>query len=433
VTDGIRHDLHADDVLAHVPAARAVVDAARASNIDLDHTWIVGGAVRDAMLGRPVLDLDVAVEGDAHVLAADLARAVGGRIVATHTFGTATIAVEHEDATVAIDFASCRSERYEQPGALPSVTTGATIHDDLGRRDVSINAMALPLAGGALLDPFGGSKHLDVGEVHVLHDSSFIDDPTRVFRAVRYAARYGFELAVDTRELAKSAIAGGALATISTNRIGAELQLQCADAGGSAWELLDELGVLEHLDARLEGSGVSAGQRSENIDALAFDAGQQDAVRMWRLRCAALLWGIGAADASTLCRRYGMRAHDADAIAAAIAVGSAARDQADAIATAPLPEIRRLLPSSAGPDELLFAASLVPASVGDALDRYRDGMAIARLNVTGHDIHALGVERGPGIGQVLEDLYDRVLDGECDDREAQLAMARSIIATGSSS
>src|SRR5512134_2481200 len=146
--------------------------------------YLVGGAVRDLLLGRTRTDLDLAVDGDVGAIA----RALGEDVTTHERFGTATVRV----GDLVVDLARSRAESYERPGALPAVTS-APIAEDLARRDFTINAMAVPLTGKAeLIDPYGGLEDLRVGVLRVLHERSFVDDPTRALRAARYAARFHF-------------------------------------------------------------------------------------------------------------------------------------------------------------------------------------------------------------------------------------------------
>ena len=161
--------------------------------------YLVGGSVRDLALGRSQLDVDAVAEGEVQSLAAAAASALGGRCVAHREFGTVTL--ETDEARV--DLAMARTETYTRPGALPRVHP-ASIGEDLARRDFTINALALALCGperGRLLDPFGGWADLRRGLVRVLHPRSFIDDATRILRAVRYAVRLGFRLESETLAL----------------------------------------------------------------------------------------------------------------------------------------------------------------------------------------------------------------------------------------
>ncbi|MDQ6751768.1 MAG: hypothetical protein M3Z33_13590, partial [Actinomycetota bacterium] len=187
----------------------------------VDGAHLVGGAVRDLMLAGDPQDFDVVVEGDAVAAAEVAAERLGGAAVAHERFGTATIVA----STLRFDLAGARSERYVHPGALPEVTA-SSLDADLARRDFTVNALAMALDGpepGRLRAAPGGLEDLAARRLRVLHDASFTDDPTRLLRLVRYAARLSFAIEPHTYELAVRALDAGALGTVSTPRIGDEL------------------------------------------------------------------------------------------------------------------------------------------------------------------------------------------------------------------
>ena len=178
-----------------------VFDAVTAVDGPYGGVYLVGGTVRDILLGEPSFDVDIAVEGDAIAFAQSLAEALGGRMRAHDKFGTAVVLYGDDER---IDVVTARTESYESPGALPTVAPGS-IEDDLFRRDFTINAIAVSLRGdekGRVVDPFAGRTDLEAGRIRVLHDRSFLDDPTRIFRAVRYENRYGFRMDEHTATLA---------------------------------------------------------------------------------------------------------------------------------------------------------------------------------------------------------------------------------------
>src|SRR4051794_32995335 len=149
---------------------------------------VVGGAVRDALLGRVPRELDLVVEGDAVAVARRAAARMNGDVTVHERFGTATVRADGYE----FDVAAARTETYPRPGALPDVVLGATIAQDLGRRDFTVNAMAVRLADGALTEWPGARADLEAGVLRVLHERSFADDPTRMLRLVRYPPRRGF-------------------------------------------------------------------------------------------------------------------------------------------------------------------------------------------------------------------------------------------------
>ena len=184
--------------------------------------FLVGGTVRDLILGKESLDLDITVEGDAIKLGELLAKELDGTLVAHKMFGTCSLALKGK---LKIDFATARRETYEHPGALPKVEP-SSLKDDLARRDFTINAMAVSLNKkdfGKLVDLFGGRRDLARGVIRVMHDKSFIDDPTRIFRAVRFGERLRFAIDRRTLRLIESAIKKGMLDKLSKYRINKEL------------------------------------------------------------------------------------------------------------------------------------------------------------------------------------------------------------------
>lgn len=237
-------------------------------------TALVGGALRDLLLGREPLDLDVAVAGDGTAvqdLAGALAQRLGGRPEGHPSFGTASLPLRLAGCPARLDLAMRRRESYPRPGALPRVTPGSWA-EDLQRRDFTINAVRWPLrlppeAGGSvrpaslrphargavirtadLVTAPGALDDLSRGLIRVLHPISFVDDPTRIFRAVRLAVRLGFTLEPETRALAVQAVAGSALSTLSPARLAQEVRLTAEEADASqAFVLLDELGVRQSL------------------------------------------------------------------------------------------------------------------------------------------------------------------------------------------
>jgi tRNA nucleotidyltransferase (CCA-adding enzyme) len=197
--------------------------------------FLVGGPVRDLLLGRGLIDLDFTLEEGSSVLARSVAKRLNGRVRSYPQFLTYKVTA---DELPVIDIASARSEKYRAPGALPSVSAGR-LHDDLMRRDFSINAIALDVMSEQLHDPANGKHDLDQKFIRVLHDESFIDDPTRIYRAIRLATRLDFTIEPHTQELMRKAIAGGALRTASKERLWRELSLAFEE--GNAPPVIDAL------------------------------------------------------------------------------------------------------------------------------------------------------------------------------------------------
>ena len=206
--------------------------------------YLVGGPVRDLLLGRPSIDVDLTLEEASSVFAKAVAKRIGGRVRSYPQFLTYKITAESYPE---IDIATARKEKYRAPGALPVVEAGK-LKDDLLRRDFSINALAMDLMDGSLHDPAEGKRDLDARVVRVLHDRSFFDDPTRILRAIRLATRLGFTVETGTSALINEAIAAGVLGTISRERIWREIALAMEeDTAPQILLELDERGIFEHL------------------------------------------------------------------------------------------------------------------------------------------------------------------------------------------
>ena len=248
--------------------------------------FLVGGPVRDSLLGVPVNDLDISVVGDAPALAQSLANATGGRLTVHPRFGTASVAA----AGCTVDLVTARRETYPKPAALPVVTAGS-LADDLARRDFTINAMAVPLAAALeqVVDPHGGRADLDAGIIRALHRESFRDDPTRIFRAVRYEQRFAFRLSDDTRCDLESAVAAGAIAMLSGDRLRHELD-----------RILHETSPLPALQ-RAEALGVLTATHP------ALGASHLDGLHDWTARplawLAALVWPLHDSTGSSVAAR----------------------------------------------------------------------------------------------------------------------------------
>lgn len=201
---------------------RRAIDVVKDVAVEKDlRPFLVGGPVRDLLLGRHAIDIDLTLEEGSSTLARALAKRVEGRVRSFPQFLTYKVTA---DGFPDIDIATARKERYRQPGALPAVTAGR-LRDDLLRRDFTINAIALSLIDGTLHDPSNGEDDIRDRFVRVLHERSFLDDPTRIFRAIRLATRLGFELHPETAEWMQEAIETKALLTVSRERIWRELFL----------------------------------------------------------------------------------------------------------------------------------------------------------------------------------------------------------------
>jgi tRNA nucleotidyltransferase (CCA-adding enzyme) len=280
--------------LNDLPLLEAAAGLAAGAGLEL---YAVGGCARDWALGRPSADIDFLLSGDAAPVIDGLERAYGGSRRKFAPFLT----VRFFDASGRrLDFARFRKEVYLKPAALPAVSPAASAAEDLLRRDFACNAMAVRLDGPepfALLDPFGGLEDIKTGLVRVLHEKSFEDDPTRIYRAARFAGRFGWRLEGGTRQLALAAVAGGRPALLSRERLRNELVKILREADPlPALELLRELGALAAIHPSFAFGASVAAQEGEfarlaAIAALMGPAGEEFAagLRLSKKETAGLL------------------------------------------------------------------------------------------------------------------------------------------------
>ncbi|MEW8979529.1 MAG: CBS domain-containing protein [Symbiobacterium sp.] len=400
---------------------RAVGHAAEQEGVAV---YAVGGFVRDLLLGRPNLDFDIVVEGDGIAFAHTLARELGGKVQEVPRFGTAHVYLEQQDPALPsrIDVATARREFYEQAAALPRVEH-ADLHEDLYRRDFSINAIAIRLGSAGpsgLIDFFGGLQDLVDGQVRILHTLSFVEDPTRLLRAVRFAHRYGFRLEPETEACARAAIAEGFLNRVSRDRLRNELLLILQEPGsGGALRLLADLGGLGAvlpgvlLDAEVEALVDRVDELPETAPELSRGA------RLWLVKLLALLHRLPLAEGAAVVRHLRLKRPETQACLHVLAGWRIAHD----LVTAPRPDPAAIVSALAGwpPEGLLL---LVLLGGGERVGLYWQEWRHIRLEITGADVQALGVPPGPRIRRVLERVLAARLSGEALDRAAQLALAQ---------
>ncbi len=358
----------------------------------------VGGVVRDALAGRgPGDELDLVVEGDAVAAATELGRALGARVVTHPRFGTAHIELPHGGH---IDLVSARTETYTAPGALPTVGPG-DLRDDLARRDFTVNAMALGLSGarrGVLVDPHGGAADLAARVLRSVRADAFTEDPSRLVRGARYAARLGLAPAPET-EAAARAVAPGL--DPGSSRVAEELRRVLDEDGApGALELLRELGV-----PWIRPGAAAAIAALEDAAAHAH----APSVPVWALR-------LGAAVEPRTLARTALPGW-ARAIAAEAEAGAdlAARLER-AGAPSAVDRLLRTAPPATAIGAHVHGAAAVAAWWASDLD----------ASLTGADLVREGVRPGPAIGRALAEVREAVLDGRIGGHDEQLALALRI-------
>lgn len=388
----------------------------------VEAVYLVGGAVRDILLGEPGFDVDIAVEGDAIAFARALAEPLGGRVTAHEKFGTAAVLYgDHER----VDVVTTRTEFYDAPAALPSVERAA-IREDLFRRDFTLNAMAVSLKAsdfGRLVDPFGGRRDLETRTLRVLHNLSFIDDPTRIFRAIRYESRYGLRLEEHSLRLARSCIELGLVGDLSTSRLRDEL-IALLEEGETRHSILrlGELGADRAIHAHLRADEEAADLLARLLE-LRAEYGVD--VPAWRLGLVVLARSLPSDEAYGWLARLKVRRRDAERIAGAIVVAPRVVERLRSERLEPAQVVALCDPYA--PDLPLHALALSDAA---PLREYFRSLRDVRLEITGADLAALGLGESPRVGEVLAELRRRKLNGDLGGRESELAAARELIAQG---
>ncbi len=390
--------------------------------------YLVGGVVRDLLLGIGNLDVDVVVEGDGLALAKALAAELGARVTVHERFGTARL--QFPDG-FKLDLATARTEYYEYPSALPTVEHGS-IKRDLYRRDFTINTLAIglnPSAFGRLLDFYGGERDLKDRTIRVLHSLSFVEDPTRIFRAVRFAARFGFELGRETRALIVGAVRMNLVERLSPHRLTDEVRLMLSEGDPrTGLALLAELGVLRSLHRSLTWS--------PRLQALV--RGVEEAVAWYRLLyldrpmeswlvyLLALLEVVPDKGVTAMLDKFELAER-------AKRVVRTARFSSHRV-------VRRLVarpgPSPSGVVRLLDGIDdevlvfLMAASKAEAVKRHLSAYLTTyrktRSILTGDDLKQLGVRPGPDYKRILTRLLEARLDGRVVSAEDERRMAREL-------
>ncbi len=386
-----------------------VFEAMAAVSEPYDGVYLVGGTVRDILLGERSFDVDIAVEGDAIAVAQALADALGGRVRAHEKFGTAVVLYGEGER---VDVVTARTEFYDAPAALPTVEH-ASIREDL----------LASLKGadfGRLVDPFGGRRDLEAKTIRVLHNLSFIDDPTRIFRAIRYENRYGFRLDEHSLRLARGCIEMGLVGDLSSARLRDELVA-----------LLEE-GEIEHSILRLAELGadraihphLAADEEAvallRRLTALRSEFGLD--VPDWRLGLAALARKLPPEEVYEWLQRLKIRRRDAERIAAAVTVGPRLVERLSGREATPAEVVAFSEPYA--PDAPLFALALQEL---EPLREYFRQLRDVQLEVTGSDLAALGLGESPRVGEVLAELRRKKLNGDLDGRESELAAAKELL------
>jgi tRNA nucleotidyltransferase (CCA-adding enzyme) len=405
-----------------VSLLRLVAGAAAARRLPL---YLVGGLVRDLLLGSPAKDFDLVVEGNAIPLAETLAAQYGGKVITHIRFGTAQW-FQAGPGCDALDFISTRSEIYKYPAALPTVNPG-TLTDDLLRRDFTINTLALRLDGehwGELRNDLGGQEDLKQGLIRVLHSESFQDDPTRLFRAVRYEQRYGFRIVPETASLMPQARQG--IGLLSAERLRHEFDLILEEEKSAAMlGRLAELDLLQPAHPALAWNKVLR-ERFRNAMRLlpayhfkSIPAYADKGFLGWHF----WLMDLPAIDLESLEHRLHFHAN---LFASLLAASALSADLPSLTGTKPSRWVARLEDLPVTAVYALFLASPDGQTRQD-LCNYLETWRHVKPRTNGHNLMKHGLPPGPRYQQILQRLREAWLDGEVKTEKGELELLKKLL------
>lgn len=373
--------------------------------------FLAGGRVRDLLLGREGADFDLVVEGDTLELVRALAQEEGGEAVVHPRFGTAT----YWRGDLAFDLASSRTEEYSRPGVLPDVRPGP-IEEDLRRRDFTVNAMAIRLSppdAGVLLDQFGGREDLEKGKIRVLHGGSFIDDPTRIMRAIRYEQRLGFQIDANTLGLISRDLL--LLPTVGVDRLRREIELfLLEDKPELQFGRAKGLGVIGAIEP-----GLAFESRMPELFGSARDSLKQVDPTVY---LSLLFYRTPKGKAAQFLDHYRFPKDWIQTIEGALAM----RDAELALVEPGLrpSQVYRFFRGYSRSSVQAFGIAANSEVARSWADDYLERLVNVRPALRGKDLMSLGVPRGPQVGEYLKRLLGARLDGLVMSRDEEINLAK---------
>ncbi len=390
------------------------------------NVYVVGGIVRDMLLRINNLDVDIVVEGDGIAFARTFSQSIGARYAAHEKYKTAVITLPDGNH---IDIATARLEYYKTPGDFPIVEQ-STLKLDLYRRDFTINTMAValnPQRFGDLIDFFGAQRDIKEKRIRVLHAMSFVEDPSRILRAVRFEQRYGFSLGKQTSSLVHAAVKSGLLGNVPGRRISHEIrQMLSENDPDKGMEKLQDLGVLNAIHPDLHFSTPVREYFLRVKETLLWFnmLFTHEEYRSWFVYLLALVDSLKGKKIIEICKRLGLTDEEIRGI-----LSSHARIHEilkDFVAAKPLrpANVVKIL-ENASLEVILFAMSKTRSSeVKEMISAYITTWRSYKPPLSGKDLIAIGFTRGKFLGDTLRLIRDKGLDGEVKDFKDAIGFAR---------
>jgi len=383
--------------------------------------FIVGGFVRDLLLGIENLDIDLVIEGNGIDFAIQFADEVAGKVKTHKDFGTAVLIFPDG---FKLDIATSRREFYPRPASLPRVTP-ASLREDVFRRDFTVNTMAIDInlnSFGNLIDFFAGQKDIKEKRVRVLHNESFIEDPTRIFRAIRFEQRYGFTMEDKTLRLIEDALRRNILQELSGERIREELvQILEEDRPGRGLKRMQELGVLKTLHPRMRLDEEKEEKLDRLVDVFArFEILFNKRAKRWLIRLLLLLEDLNGAELEEFCRKYRFNKEERESI---LKGKNKAKELEEKLKTNEFlkPSSIYYLLQPLSQEILLFTiARAEEKGIEKCIFDYLSKLKNIKIKVDGNDLKQMGYKPSPEFTQILEELKKAKLDGEIETKEEEL-------------
>ena len=390
--------------------------------------YLVGGFVRDMLLGLKNLDLDIVVEGDGIAFAKILGDKLSAKVISHKRFGTATVAISHN---LKIDIATSRKESYATPASLPLVKR-SVLKDDLARRDFTINAMAINISRnsfGQFLDFFNGRKDLAGGAIRVLHDLSFIDDPTRMIRAVRFEQRYGFRIDPNTLKLFKQAVKRKMLEMVEPQRLRDELILLLKENRPIRQiRRLDQLAGMRFVDPHLKllkKDYLFLDTLEKQIIWFMDNHAQRRLLDSWLAYLIGMIDQLSLSQVKSWCKKYMFHKGQEKRILSFKSISRKFISELSRPEVLPA-KIHGLLDPLSYEVIIAIKAKYSNSSlrwhIEDFLRVYND----MRLHLTGDDLRELGMKPGPHYQMIFRKLLQAKLNGLVKTREEELMFVKQI-------
>ncbi|MBN2141354.1 MAG: CBS domain-containing protein [Desulfovibrionaceae bacterium] len=395
--------------------------------------FAVGGFVRDILLDRVNFDLDLVIEGDGIAFARAMAKKLGGRFKSHKKFKTAVVILPNDQR---VDVATARLEYYEYPAALPTVEL-SSIKMDLYRRDFTINALAVnvnPNVFGNLVDFFGAQRDIKDKVVRVLHSLSFVEDPTRILRAIRFEARFNFHIGPQTLRLIKNAVQLSFFNRLSGSRIFHEFQLITEEENPlPCFTRMEELKLLEAIHPLLK----LTAERLRVLDELAKVRGWYRLLYLepkaapWKLYLLGLTMNAPQDKVPQICARLNFsKREEREFLALREQIGEAlGRLMTWSEGKDKLSELCRILEQLPVEGVLFMLARSKRENMRKHISQYLSRLRYISTDVKGGDLKSLGLSPGPDFARILRQIKAAKIDGLAETRQDQLDMAQRLAAS----